>query len=89
MVQDLTDKDGKVHKGFLGRYSGIAASDDFKSALRAVKASKPGSIVFTGHSLGGAIAMLAALDFKLRCAPALSPVGQSFNVRWDMHIIEA
>lgn len=66
-VQDCSDEDGKAHKGFLNRYDGIAQSEAYREALEAAEKSKPAALIFTGHSLGGAVAMLAALDFKLRC----------------------
>jgi len=49
-----------VHEGFLNAYR--AVSDDFLSRLRSlVKAHPHFSVVFTGHSMGGSLALLAAL----------------------------
>jgi len=60
---------GNVHSGFKNRFESIASDEayeqDLKQALN--QASK---ILFTGHSLGAAIASLAALDCKLRYALA-------------------
>ena len=56
--------EAKVHRGFLQRYKRIADSLEYQSALNG--AFKTGRIVFTGHSLGGAVAVLAALDCKER-----------------------
>jgi hypothetical protein len=54
---------GKVHAGFESRYRRM------KRQIDKIINSSMGSldkIIFTGHSLGGAIAMLAALDFAKR-----------------------
>lgn len=56
------------HRGFLNRY--LSNQQNFKKQLRAIirennLTETKVTIVFTGHSLGGALAHLAALDFKL------------------------
>ena len=54
-----------VHRGFLRRFEQIAATEQYKDMLRAAAGS---TVVFTGHSLGGAVALLAALSCKSKCA---------------------
>lgn len=49
----------RAHCGFLTQYCGV------RDAVRAYVAARPGHrVVFTGHSLGGALATVAALDWK-------------------------
>lgn len=58
--------DGRVHRGFLSRYTNIAQTGRYNSVLQDAAAPPSSTIIFTGHSLGGAVAMLAALNYKLR-----------------------
>jgi len=52
---------GSVHKGFLNCYNALSAAT--KSAVKAFKRQYPkADVYFTGHSLGGAVATLAAAD---------------------------
>lgn len=55
-----------VHKGFLTRFEQIAASADYKEKVLQFKPPAGSVLIFTGHSLGGAVAILAALTYKLR-----------------------
>lgn len=61
---DFQPCDGcRVHAGFLTSWND--AKDRVKAALQQAKASKPNySIIFTGHSLGGAISTLAAAELR-------------------------
>jgi predicted lipase len=53
----------QVHSGFLGAYNSVASQVINKiSALAKIHTSA--SILFTGHSLGGALATFAAMDVK-------------------------
>ena len=64
---------GKVHTGFNSRYmqSREAMMDLIKDTLgRHGKSAKDVEIVVTGHSLGGALATLAAADIKTNLADA-------------------
>ena len=67
---------GNVHKGFLDQY--LAIQDELISKTAAyIEKFKPEKILITGHSLGGALANLCAVDFfdrletkersKIRC----------------------
>ena len=59
--------DCKVHAGFARRVMLILDSSDFKDELtKAIAASN--AIIFTGHSLGGAVAVLATLNLLGRQA---------------------
>ena len=58
----------KVHEGFLRAYNSVA--DQVIEALKAYLAEHPtATIAVTGHSLGAAMATLAALDIKERLNP--------------------
>ena len=58
----------KVHEGFLRAYNSVA--DQVIDALKAYLAEHPtATIAVTGHSLGAAMATLAALDIKERLNP--------------------
>lgn len=50
----------KVHQGFLQLYNAFAAA-----LRRDIAADDPGRVFVAGHSLGGALATLAALDIRL------------------------
>ena len=59
--------DGCVHQGWATRLGAVLTSSSFKRELEdAVTSGK--RIIFTGHSLGGAVATLAALMLLNRCA---------------------
>jgi hypothetical protein len=64
---DWADGGGQVHTGFLRAYSPV------REAVRAALEGR-GHIVFTGHSLGAALATLAAADHRPR-QPALITFG--------------
>ncbi|MCB0195573.1 MAG: lipase family protein [Anaerolineae bacterium] len=51
------DKSMTVHSGFMGAYNSVR-----EAVQKAVKSTKHKQVVFVGHSLGGALASLAALD---------------------------
>jgi len=50
----------KVHKGFCAAYSVVRPR-----VISAIRLLKPGQVYLTGHSLGGALATIAALDINL------------------------
>ena len=54
----------KVHRGFLNDYLSLAQKlrADLKSALKQYKIDNRWRFVMTGHSLGGALALIATLD---------------------------
>lgn len=62
---------GHVHAGFARRVMEIFDSDSFRAEL-ARAATARNTIYFTGHSLGGAVAMLATLIFLDRCSAQYS-----------------
>jgi predicted lipase len=57
--------DAKVHDGFHGSWENL--EDDVMSAISSIRATHPTTTVqLTGHSLGAAMAINAALDIKLK-----------------------
>lgn len=55
----------KVHSGFWNNYRSI--SSDLLRVVRNLRARYPSaSLTFTGHSLGGAMAIIGAVDFRVR-----------------------
>jgi triacylglycerol lipase len=66
---DLVDVDGagRLHKGFWNAWQAIA------SEVEAVTASQP--VTFVGHSLGAALAVVAAVAFKLAGKPVAAVYG--------------
>lgn len=58
----------KVHSGFLSAYNDV--KDQVKKAITAQLGKYPNAEIFvTGHSLGGALALLAAVDIKNSISP--------------------
>ena len=53
---------GLVHTGFLQAFKAVA--DNLNDTLNTLLAQKPRPVWYTGHSLGGALATLAATSFK-------------------------
>ena len=49
---------GKVHSGFLSAFNSIKV--DLRAAIAELQSAKPRPVWYTGHSLGGALATLAA-----------------------------
>ena len=73
---------GNVHSGFLSQY--LAIKDELFSKTSAfISKYNPAKILITGHSLGGALASLCAVDFsqsldsdqskKIRCVTFGAP----------------
>lgn len=59
-----------VHNGFYEAYTIIRGF--LHGILRAELMKNPNTVVFTGHSLGGALATFAAIDFKLTTLPRIT-----------------
>lgn len=52
-----------VHSGFWNSY--FAVREFIHLKLREILVINPSKVIFTGHSLGGALATYAALDFSI------------------------
>ncbi|XP_057826071.2 protein EDS1B [Cryptomeria japonica] len=63
------DKPALVHKGAFNRFVRILESSDFKNKIQGLRSQ---AIIFTGHSMGGAVATLATLWFLQKKARNLS-----------------
>jgi len=69
-------RDTLVHKGFLESYDSVR--QDILHALRSAINKYPTyDIEVVGHSLGGALAVLCALDIKVHLLPLLDPHSQN------------
>ncbi len=63
LTQWKNHNSAKAHQGFYNAY--MAIRDELKDQLRDLLSKYPSAeILFTGHSLGGALAMIAAADIK-------------------------
>ena len=61
-----------VHSGFKTQYDSIR-DQVFQFVAEKFKLYKPKQLLITGHSLGGALATLCALDFRLNPVPNYQP----------------
>ena len=59
---------GGVHSGAASRAAQISLAPFIEALRPSVPGSKPQRLLFTGHSLGGAVAMLVVLRLVLLCA---------------------
>lgn len=60
----FSEKNLKVHAGFLDAYIDVITKDNLsEQILNAIKTFGVDKIVFTGHSLGGALSVIAYSDF--------------------------
>ena len=59
----------KVHRGFLNAYTAVRAKLWVKLQEFVLRKGGAGRVVCVGHSLGGALATLASLDFACRMDP--------------------
>lgn len=59
-----------VHSGFWEAYTVVRGF--IHGVLRAELVKNPTTVFFTGHSLGGALASFAAIDFKLTSLPRIN-----------------
>ena len=57
-------KNTKIHTGFLDQYMSIRRS--LQSQVNLLLNDNINTIVFTGHSLGGALSTIGALDYKIK-----------------------
>lgn len=79
----------KVHAGFLAAWEELRAQVITYVMSAMDKDSKIVDVVFTGHSLGGAMAVLAAYDFNKMAdnAKVAGPVESSFLFRARRHLV--
>lgn len=67
------NEDVKVHGGILDAY--VAMKDEIRDSVRSYLHKHPSANIFvTGHSLGGALADLAAADIKYHMKSAVNKV---------------
>jgi fluoride ion exporter CrcB/FEX len=59
-----------VHAGFWEAYTVVRGF--VHGVLRAELMRRPTTVIFTGHSLGGALATFASLDFKITSLPRIN-----------------
>jgi hypothetical protein len=59
-------EDIHVHRGFLNQFNSIKLNIDQEIIEYYIKDSNTKKIIFSGHSLGGALATIASLYFKLK-----------------------
>ena len=62
-------QDCMIHSGFFRRFEDIALTEAYEHDLSCAFQTYA-TVVFTGHSLGGAVAALAALSCKMRYTTA-------------------
>ena len=58
------------YSGFWDAYAVVR--DDLHAIIRRELLKKPAHLYFIGHSLGGALATLGALDFKVHTVPRVN-----------------
>lgn len=68
-LHPLLPDGAKVHRGFADGYWGVSAK-----IIAAIEALKPRRIIMTGHSLGGARALLCAAHLDMLCLPVTDVV---------------
>jgi predicted lipase len=90
LVNIKEDTDVKVHKGFYAQFTSIK-----EWILNDLKRIKPKKIIFTGHSMGSAIATIAAAIFALdKTLPEITCIGfgsprtgdKNFKALYNTHV---
>ncbi|KAJ7152429.1 Alpha/Beta hydrolase protein, partial [Mycena filopes] len=70
MVEYLPKTSLKVHRGFLGGYTGVATKVE-ETVKKQLTSYPTYTVVVTGHSLGGAYASLAAVALEARLSASI------------------
>lgn len=74
-----------VHSGFWNSY--FAVREFIHLRLREILALTPSKVIFTGHSLGGALATFAAIDFSIHSLTRINKYIRHRKIRYILIII--
>ena len=74
-----------VHSGFWNSYFAVREFVHLK--LREILALNPSKVLFTGHSLGGALATFAAIDFSIHSLTRINKYVRHRKIRYYINLL--